>query len=81
MASDLVHPPAPLKKIFQIIQYNLHGLNQGVPLLNFICQEMSPAILFICEHWQTPANLYKIMNFSDNYTGYGISAMSASVQK
>jgi exonuclease III len=74
------HISLPVKKLFQTIQYNMHGLNQGTPLLNFLCQDIAPSIIFVSEHWQTPANINKILNFSDNYTGFGISAMHAAVQ-
>jgi len=63
------------------LQYNVHGLTQGTPLLNHICQNIAPSALFISEHWQTPANLHKILNFSNEYTGFGLSAMSSIVQK
>src|SRR5271163_3246308 len=79
MASNLSQVPSP--KIFNIIQYNLHGLQQGTPLLNYLCQDVSPSVFFISEHWQTPANLHKILNFSDMYTGFGISSMTSVVQK
>ena len=66
---------------FHILQYNLHGLNQGSPLLDHFCQVVCPSVLFLSEHWQTPANLHKILNFSKDYTGFGISAMATAVQK
>ena len=62
-----------------IVSYNLHGLQQGVPLLQLICDELAPSAIFIQEHWQTPINLHKISNFSKSYTGYGISAMEVAV--
>jgi exonuclease III len=59
-----------------IISYNLHGFNQGSNLLQSLCSaDDSPDLVFVQEHWLTPANLYKIKQFSKNYNGYGISAM------
>ena len=36
-------------------------------------------IILVQEHWQTPANISNILNFSTYHTGYGISAMNACV--
>jgi hypothetical protein len=59
----------------------LHGLNQGRVLLKDLCNNLSASLIFIQEHWQTPANLNNVLCFSSNYTGYGISAMESTVGK
>jgi hypothetical protein len=59
----------------------MFGLNQGAPLLNELCNNKPPSAIFIQEHWQTPSNLFKILNFSDAFTGFGISAMTSVVHK
>jgi len=33
------------------------------------------------EHWLTPANMVSILNFTDNYTVFGISAMERAVSQ
>jgi len=64
-----------------ITSYNLHGLNQGTPFLRAMCDgTQSPDIVFVQEHWLTPARLSNIMCFSKKYTGYGISAMEEVVK-
>ena len=67
-----------LKK-FQIVSYNLNGLNQGSSVLGELCNSNEPDIIFVQEHWQTPSNMDKIHNFSGNYMGFGISAMEDAV--
>ena len=44
-------------------------------MLSDLCNSRVPDIIFVQEHWQTPSNLDKILCFSDNYIGFGISAM------
>ena len=60
-----------------IISQNCHGLNQGQQLLDDLCRAGTAQVLFIQEHWQTPANMAKILNFNNKYTGFGISGMEA----
>ena len=69
-----------LNNNFQVCTYNLHGINQGSILLNYICTNLLPDVIFIQEHWQAPDNLHKIISFSPSYTGFGISAMEFNVQ-
>jgi exonuclease III len=64
---------------FGLISYNLHGLNQGLPLLDEMCHDDKVQIILVQEHWLTPANMSKILNFSNQYTGYGVSAMESAV--
>jgi len=62
-----------------VISYNLFGLNQGKSLLTDLCQSTSAEIIMTQEHWQSPVNMHKILNFSSSYTGYGISAMEGAI--
>jgi exonuclease III len=64
-----------------IISYNLFGLGQGKSLLSDLTRDYMYKIIFVQEHWQTPANMHKILNFNENFTGYGISAMEGTVSK
>jgi len=59
----------------------MYGIDQGLPTLYYICNTLEPDIIFIQEHWQTPANIKYILHFSPNYLGYGISTMERVVQK
>jgi len=67
--------------VISLLTYNLHGFNQGEPLLNDLCNCDNPIYDFICvqEHWLTPANMYKIHNLSRNYSFMGSSAMGDEV--
>lgn len=64
-----------------IVSYNMHGFNQGSYLLSELCNNNNTKIIFVQEHWMSPANLYKILNFHKEYTGFGISAMENVVAK
>jgi len=63
-----------------VISYNMHGFNQGSNLLSSLCDAAEkPDVIFLQEHWLTPANLPKLVNFSSNYTLFGISAMESAL--
>ena len=62
--------------------YNLHGLTQGLPVLQFLSnRHIPPHFILVQESWLTPANLYKINNFSSLYSSFGISGMEKAVRK
>jgi len=63
-----------------VISYNLHGLiNQGSVLLSDLFATTNATVVFVQEHWLTPFNMHKIIKSSNNYTGFGISAMEMAV--
>jgi len=64
---------------FRIVSYNLFGLNQEKSLLADLCITNDCQIIMTQEHWQSPMNMHKILNFSSNYSGYGVSAMEGAV--
>ena len=66
---------------FNIVTYNLHGLNQGRAMLDYLCTLESLDIIFIQEHWLSPFNMNNILQFSDNFTTFGSSALDAAVSK
>ena len=59
--------------------------NQDANTLSSFCSNFKnqaiPAadIIFLQEHWLTPANMFKILNFSNDYVTYGVSAMDSAV--
>ena len=59
----------------------MHGFNQGVSLLNSMCNknELNIDCIFVQEHWLTPGNVRRLDCLSDCYTFYGISAMEKVV--
>jgi len=50
-----------------VISYNLHGLNQGIELLNYLCckNNLDTDIVFIQEHWLTPDRLSRLNNYNE----------------
>ena len=68
-------------KSFTVASYNCHGWNQASAFLSRMCDsnDLNCDCIFLQELWLTPANLYKVETFSDNYTFYGKSAMEKAV--
>ena len=62
-----------------VVSYNLHGFNQGLTGIQEIINVLSPDVIFVQEHWLTPANLFKLDTVSDEYFSCGCSAMHDSV--
>jgi len=60
---------------FTMTTFNMHGINQGRPMLQHICDVLTPEIIMIQEHWFTPENMNNILQFSEHYSGFGVSAM------
>ena len=60
---------------FNILTFNLHGFNQGFTTVSHFCFTRDYHAVFVQEHWLYPHNIHKILSLSDNYTGFGISAM------
>ena len=62
---------------FSVASYNMHGMNQGISVLDSLCNanDFNVCAIFVQEHWLTPENMSKLKMFSNNYIGYGISAM------
>ena len=64
----------------RLASYNLHGFNQGIPMLNYLCYDYKSDVIFVQEHWFPPFDLNKIQNFSNDFTSFGISAMEDRVE-
>lgn len=64
--------------LFNIITYNLHGLNQGRSMLEYICNSNSD-VIFTQESWLSPSNINQLLLFSENYIAFGVSAMESVV--
>ena len=62
-----------------IITYNMRGFNQGNEYLKDLCDSNNYDVIFIDEHWCSPAAMHKIQNISSEYICYGISGMEAAV--
>ena len=58
--------------------YNLHGFNQGYPLLCSLCSHSD--IIMIQEHWLPPFDLFKLDTISSEFTSFASSAMTHAVQ-
>ena len=62
--------------LFKAVTFNMHGYNQGISMLNKLCNDPSVNCILIQESWCTPMNLHRILQVSPNFSGYGISAMT-----
>ena len=69
--------PAAARLVF--VSYNLHGYNQGVHGVRDVISSVSPDVLFLQEHWLTPANLHKLRDVSSEYFVYASSSMEECV--
>lgn len=66
--------------LISILTFNMHGFNQGYAYIKDMCNEQTHDIIFIQEHWLHPSTLHKIINISDNYIGFGKSAMESELE-
>jgi len=62
-----------------IVSYNMHGFNQGYPLIENLINSVKPDVFLLQEHWLTPANLNQFDRFP-NYFSFGSTAMSKSTE-
>ena len=62
-----------------IVSYNMHGFNQGYPLIENLINSVKPGVFLLQEHWLTPANINQFDRFP-NYFSFGSSAMSKSTE-
>ena len=69
----------PADSVFNVVAYNLHGLNQGRPMLDYICKSISADVIFTQESWLSPFNINQLLLFSDKYMSFGVSAMESVV--
>ena len=60
-----------------LVCYNMHGFKNGINALNDLC--LKADIISVEEHWLAPFDLRKIVNFSDEFQGFGWSAMSDKI--
>lgn len=63
-----------------VVSYNLHGYNQGFPMVLDIVSNKQPDVLLLQEHWLGPDNLHKFSDNCSNYFAFGSSAMSKCLQ-
>ena len=48
-------------------------------MLDYLCTTADCDVIFTQESWFSSDNMYKILSFSPEYTGFGISAMDKQV--
>jgi len=63
-----------------IVSFNMHGFQQGLPVVTELLNDKHVDILAVQEHWLTPANLCKFNTVSADYFTFGSSAMSKCVE-
>jgi len=63
----------------KIVTYNLHGIRQGLPFLQYLGNSMD--IIFTQEHWLAPFNINSLDDVLDGFTCYATSAMNDSISQ
>jgi hypothetical protein len=60
-----------------VICYNLHGFNQGMPMVfDMASSNCAPDIFLLQEHWLTPANMNKFDTILPSYYASGQSGQT-----
>src|ERR1700743_1948336 len=59
--------------VLKICSYNMHGFNNGRPLLESLCDTHD--IILLQEHWLSSNDLYKLDSVNDKFNCHGVSAM------
>ena len=62
--------------VFNIVSFNLHGLNSGLSQLQELCLDPDTYIIAVQEHWLTPNGLMALNNIHPDFSAFGISAMN-----
>jgi len=65
----------------KLISFNMHGFQQGCPVIEDLIADCKPDIFLLQEHWLTPASLGLFSSRFNEYTLFGSSAMSGIVEK
>jgi len=63
----------------KIVSFNMRGFYQGCSEIEELIENEKPDVLFLQEHWLTPAKLSMFDSHFVNYFSFGCSAMSKSV--
>ena len=67
--------------LHQVVSYNMHGLGQGVTMLNSLCYKYKSSLIFCQERWQTPDQLSNFNCFNNDYNVYSFSSMANILNK
>ena len=59
-----------------IVSYNMHGFNNGFSFLKELCCDPNVNIICVQEHWLYPSNLSKLSDLHEDFSAFGVSAMS-----
>jgi len=63
----------------KLATYNLHGIRQGLPFLQFLGN--SEDIIFTQVHWLAPFNINSLDQILDGFTCYATSAMNDRISE
>ena len=61
---------------FNIISYNLHGINAGRPLLRDLCNLPETCIIAVQELWLSPDRLTVLNDIHPDFSAHGVSGMT-----
>ena len=59
-----------------LVSYNMHGFNNGFSFLKELCCDPNVNIICVQEHWLYPSNLSKLSDLHEDFSAFGVSAMS-----
>jgi len=58
----------------KVVSFNMHGFNQGAPVIEDLISSEKPDVFMLQEHWLTPDNLCRFERYND-YFCFGQSAI------
>ena len=61
-----------------LMTFNMHGFNQGETFLSDACSSNKYDVICLQEHWLSSDGMTKLVNFNNDYTVFGESAMTQS---
>jgi len=65
---------------FTVATFNMHGMNQGITTLEYLCNNIKPSVIFLQEHWLSSINCEQLVNFSSLYSCFFSSAMEKIIE-
>ena len=69
-----------LLRSLTIVSFNMHGFNQGFPMVRDLCLSSKPDVFLLQEHWLTPANMNRFEQVFPGYFVFGSSAMTNTIE-
>ena len=65
--------PTVTTDVLKLCTYNMHGYNNGRPLLEHLCSAYD--VILLQEHWLPPGDLNKLNSINDEFNSFSVSSM------